>query len=122
MTRALLIAAVVALATWPGAAPAQDLEDPLLEGYRRPGQFYLDGPMRKMVAHVKSAKHFRICVAKGKPNVPIVVEYDEHETTVAPGDCFDFEAAKVWVKPGKSLSPKAVAEDYVISGTLQRVH
>jgi hypothetical protein len=112
------IAALVALTLTPSVTGAQD---DLLRMSERPGQFFLDGPMRKMVAHMKSAKHFRLCLAKGQPNVPIIVEYDENENKVQPGDCFDFEASKVWVKQAKPLSSEAIAEGYIITGSLHKV-
>jgi hypothetical protein len=112
------IAALVALSLPSSVTRAQD---ELLQMYERPGQFFLDGPMRKMVVHVKSAKHFRLCLAKGQPNVPIIVEYDENENKVQPGDCFDFEASKVWVKQAKSLSAQAIDAGYMITGSLQKV-
>ena len=114
------IAALVALSLTPSVTQAQD---ELLRMYEPPGQFFLDGdgPMRKMVAHVKNAKHFRLCLAKGQPNVPIIVEYDENENEVQPGDCFDFEASKVWVKQAKPLSREALDEGYIITGSLHKV-
>ncbi len=103
------------------AASTAGAQDELIRAYERPGEFFLDGPMRKMVAHVKSPKHFRLCIAKGEPAVPVIVEYDKDEHEVQPGDCFDFEASKVWVKQGKPLSERAVDEGYIVTGTLHKV-
>lgn len=88
-----------------GPVAAQTEDDEMLLQW---GQFEVGGNKNKLVVDHKSAKHYRICVKKGRDAVPLKITCDNKEATVEPGDCTDFEAKKISVASGGDLGSKNV--------------
>lgn len=103
---------LVAISTL-AAAESFSVDDAMLA---TAGEFELGNGETRMIASSKHDETYRLCVRQSRYSVPVKVIYDGKERTVSSGNCADFEAMDIEVKPGGKL-----AEDSVLIGKYSRL-
>ncbi len=96
-----------------GIANAYDLDQELLA---MSGEFEIGNGETKSIVHHKTDSHYRICVHSARHSVPLKVNFDGKQDTIAPGDCADFEAMDIRIAPGGKLD-----QDVVLIGKYERM-
>lgn len=81
-----------------------------------PYDFALAGDQVLTISHTTLPRHYRVCVDADQDDGTVTVTADGTEHDVATGDCWDFQAKTIAIRPAKALT-----ENVEIHGSYQRI-